>query len=108
MAWIVLLIAGVCETGLVVGLHYAAGFSRLWPSVFTAAAGLASFYLLSVAMQSIPVGTAYAIWTSIGAAGAVAYGILFLGDQASILRFIGIGLVIGGVVVLRISSPEAA
>lgn len=108
MAWVVLIIAGCCETGMVIGLHFAAGFTRLWPSLYTAAFGLASFYLLSVAMKTIPVGAAYAIWTAIGVVGAVLFAIIFLGDPANILRLTGISLILGGVIILRIAeSPPA-
>lgn len=108
MAWILLLFAGLCEVGFVMGLHFAAGFSRLWPSLVTAAAGLVSFYLLSVAMRAIPVGTAYAVWTALGVVGAVILGIIFLGDSANVLRLTGICLVLGGVVMLRIAESGSA
>jgi quaternary ammonium compound-resistance protein SugE len=108
MAWLILILAGLCETGMVMGLHFAAGFTRFWPSVFTAVAGLISFYLLSVAMKTIPVGTAYAIWTAIGASCAVILGIVLLREPLTVLRIVGIGIVLGGVVVLRLAESSAA
>lgn len=108
MAWAILIIAGVCETGMVLGLHFAAGFTRLWPSLGTAAFGLASFYLLSVAMRSIPVGTAYAIWTAIGVVGTALLAITLLNEPAGILRLTGISLILGGVVLLRLAESSPA
>src|SRR5918998_4639693 len=75
MAWIVLLVAGLFEVGMVMGLNFSEGFTKLWPSLLMVVSGGISFYLLSAAMQNIPVGTAYAVWTAIGAAGAVLLGV---------------------------------
>lgn len=108
LAWIILLLAGLCEIGLVMGLHFSHGFTRLWPSVFLAVSGIASFYLLSVAMKTIPVGTAYAVWTGIGAVGAVVLGIIFLGDPATALRLTGISLVLAGIVLIKLAEPSTA
>lgn len=104
MAWLILIVAGLFEMGMVVGLDLSEGFTRLWPSLLMLVSGGVSFYLLSVAMQSIPAGTAYAVWTAIGASGAVLLGILFLGDPASLLRLAGISVVLGGVVMLRLAE----
>ena len=104
MAWTILLVAGLFEAGMVIGLNFAEGFARLWPSLLMLSSGGISFYLLSVAMQSIPAGTAYAIWTAIGASGAVLLGVLFLGEAANLLRLTGIAVVIGGVLMLRFAE----
>ncbi len=105
MAWVYLIIAGFFEIGFALGLKYSEGFSRLWPTVGMAVAGGISFYLLSIAMKSLPVGTAYAVWTGIGAAGTVALGILFLKESSDLIRLISITLIIVGVAGLRFSSP---
>ncbi len=104
MAWVVLFLAGLFEIGLVMGLNFSEGFTRLLPSLGMLVSGGISFYLLSVAMQSIPVGTAYAIWTAVGAAGAVLLGILLLGEPANVLRLVGIVTVLGGVVMLKLAE----
>jgi quaternary ammonium compound-resistance protein SugE len=102
-AWFVLLIAGLLETAWAVGLKYSEGFTRLWPSVFTAAAMAASLYLLAVALRTLPLGTAYTVWTGIGAVGAVIWGILFMGESASAIRVFCILLIIAGIVGLRLA-----
>ena len=104
MAWIVLLVAGLFEVGMVMGLNFSEGFTKLWPSLLMVVSGGISFYLLSVAMQSVPVGTAYAVWTAIGASGAVLLGILFLSEPANLLRVTGIVVVLGGVLMLRLAE----
>jgi quaternary ammonium compound-resistance protein SugE len=101
---LILIVAGLFEMGMVVGLDLSEGFTRLWPSLLMLVSGGVSFYLLSVAMQSIPAGTAYAVWTAIGASGAVLLGILFLGDPANVLRLAGIAVVLGGVLMLRLAE----
>ena len=104
MAWLTLLVAGLFEAGMVVGLNLSEGFTRLWPSLLMVVSGGISFYLLSVAMQSVPAGTAYAVWTAIGASGAVLLGVLFFGEPANLLRMAGIAVVLGGVVMLRLAE----
>lgn len=104
MVWLVLFVAGLFEIGLVMGLNFSEGFTKQWPSVLMLVSGGISFYLLSVAMQSLPAGTAYAIWTAIGASGVVLLGILFLGEPANLLRIAGIVMVLGGVVMLRLAE----
>lgn len=104
MTWIILIVAGLFEVGMVMGLNFSEGFTKLWPSVAMLVCGGISFYLLSVAMQNLPVGTAYAVWTSIGAVGAVSLGILFLNEPANLLRIVGILVVLSGVVLLRIAE----
>lgn len=97
-------VAGLFEIGLVMGLNFSDGFTRPLPSLGMLVSGGISFYLLSVAMQSIPVGTAYAVWTAIGAAGAVLIGIFVLGEPANVLRLAGIVVVLGGVVMLKLAE----
>ena len=104
MAWVMLLVAGLFEVGFVMGLNFSEGFTRLLPSLATFVSGGISFYLLSLAMQSIPVGTAYAVWTAIGAAGAVLLGVFLLGEPANALRLVGIAVVLGGVVMLKLAE----
>jgi quaternary ammonium compound-resistance protein SugE len=104
VAWILLFVAGLFEAGMVVGLDSSEGFTRLWPSLLTLVSGGISFFLLSVAMQSIPAGTAYAVWTAIGASIVVVLGILFLGEPANLLRLAGIAVVLGGVLMLRFAE----
>lgn len=104
MAWVILVVAGLFEAGMVLGLDASEGFTKLWGSVVMVVSGGISFYLLSLAMQSISAGTAYAVWTAIGASLAVLLGILFLGEPANLLRLVGIAVVLGGVLVLRFAE----
>lgn len=104
MAWIYLVIAGLLEIGWAVGLKYTQGFSRLWPSVATIAAMTASFAFLSAALKTIPVGTGYAVWTGIGAAGTAVIGMMFLGESREVLRIVCIALILAGVVGLKFAS----
>ena len=102
MAWTYLLLAGLFEIGFALGLKHTDGFTRLWPSLGTAAASL---YLLTLALRSIPVGTAYAVWTGIGAVGVAVLGIAVLGESASPARLACIGLIVAGVIGLKLASP---
>lgn len=104
MAWTYLLIAGLLETAWAIGLKYTDGWTKLWPSVFTVIGMIASFYFLSQALRTLPVGTAYAIWTGIGAVGTALLGIFLFGEPRDLLRFACIGLIIAGVVGLRFVS----
>ncbi|MDX5299577.1 MAG: quaternary ammonium compound efflux SMR transporter SugE [Gammaproteobacteria bacterium] len=104
MPWIALIIAGLFEIGWAIGLKYTDGFTRLWPSVGTLLAMAISFALLSYAMKTLPVGTAYAVWTGIGAVGTVLFGIVFLGDSADVLRLLCLGLILAGIVGLKVIS----
>ena len=104
MAWIYLLVAGLFEVVWAIGLKYTEGWTRLWPSVGTLAAMVVSFWCLSQSLRSIPIGTGYAIWTGIGAVGAAALGILLFGDSASWPRLLCIGLIVAGVIGLKIVS----
>jgi quaternary ammonium compound-resistance protein SugE len=104
MAWVVLAVADLFEAGMVLGLNFSEGFTKLWGSLLMVVSGGISFYLLSVVMQTIPAGTAYAVWTAIGASVAVLLGILFLGEPANLLRLAGIAVVLGGVLMLRFAE----
>lgn len=107
-AWVVLVVAGLLETAWAVGLKYTEGFTRLWPSVGTVLAALASMFLLSLAVRQIPVGTGYAVWTGIGAAGTALIGIVFLGESRSLLRLACLGLIVAGVLGLKFVAGEGA
>ena len=105
MSWILLFVAGLFEIGWAIGLKYTHGFTRLWPSVGTALSMLVSVVLLGLAMRDLPVGTAYAVWTGIGAVGVAMLGIALLGESASPARLACIGLIVAGVVGLKLASP---
>ena len=106
MLWIALVVAGLFEIGWAVGLKYTEGFTRLWPSVGTLAAMVVSFGLLAYAMRELPVGTAYAIWTGIGAVGTAIVGIVFLGESASLARIGCIALIAAGIIGLKLATPH--
>ncbi len=101
MNWFLLIIAGLLEVGWAIGLKYSEGFTRLWPSVFTVVTMALSVFLLAVAMRSLPVGTAYAVWTGIGAVGTVILGIVLFGESASFARLVCVGLIIAGIAGLK-------
>ena len=103
MAWLLLLAAGLFEVGWAVGLKYTDGFTRLYPSLLTAASMAVSVILLAMAVRELPLGTAYAVWTGIGAAGAFAVGLILYGDPANLARIFGVGLIIAGVVTLKLA-----
>jgi quaternary ammonium compound-resistance protein SugE len=104
MAWLLIVIAGVFEIAWAVGLKYSDGFSRLVPSVLTVAAMAASIVCLGIAVKSLPVGTAYAVWTGIGAAGTAVLGMYLFEEPATLLRLGSIALVVAGIVGLRLAS----
>ena len=106
MAWIYLLLAGMFEIGFAIGLKYTEGFTRLWPSLATAAAAALSLWLLTQALRTIPVGTAYAIWTGIGAVGLATLGIVLFSESASPGRLACIALIIAGVGGLKLVSAN--
>ena len=106
MAWTYLVIAGLLEIGWAIGLKYTEGFSRLWPSVATLCAMIASFGLLSAALKTIPVGTGYTVWTGIGAAGTAIIGMAFLGESREVLRILCLMLIVAGVVGLKFASAS--
>ena len=108
MAWVFLTIAGLFECGWAIGLKYTEGFSRLWPSVWTILAMIVSFQLLSLSMQSIPVGTAYAVWTGIGAVGVALLGMVLFGESREFMRIFCILLIVCGVIGLKVFSGRAA
>lgn len=104
MAWIFLGIAGVFEVVWATSMKYSEGFTRLWPTTVTLAAMVVSFMFLSLSLKALPLGTAYAIWTGIGAAGAFIVGVLFLGEAATLGRIVSILLLVSGIVGLKLSS----
>jgi quaternary ammonium compound-resistance protein SugE len=104
MSWIYLFIAGLFEIGWAVGLKYTEGFTKLWPSVVTIIGMILSFYFLATAVKSIPIGTAYAIWTGIGAVGTAILGIILFGESKEIIRIFFIMLIVIGIVGLKIFS----
>ena len=106
MAWLLLVVAGILEIAFALGMKTSEGFTRLVPSMVTVASGLSSVVLLSLALRSLPVGTGYAVWTGIGAAGTAIVGIAALGDSAAPMRILCIGLILAGVIGLRIWSTH--
>ncbi|MET0332852.1 MAG: quaternary ammonium compound efflux SMR transporter SugE [Rhizobacter sp.] len=105
MNWILLLVAGLFEIGWAIGLKYTHGFTRLWPSVGTIGAMVISLGLLGYALRELPVGTAYAVWVGVGAVGTAIFGIVFLGEVASAGRLVSLGLVVAGIVGLKLATP---
>ncbi|MFD2256732.1 DMT family transporter [Luteolibacter algae] len=103
MPWILLLLAACFEIAWALGLKFSDGFTRLWPTIGTILALVISFILLGIASKSIPIGTAYAVWTGIGAAGTVVCGIVFLNDPASATRLVCVGLILAGVLGLKLT-----
>ena len=104
MAWVYLLIAGILETVFAVSLKYSEGFTRLWPTVSFAIASVASFFFLSQALRTLPVGIAYAVWTGIGAAGTAIAGMILLGESREVMKLVSLLFLLGGVVGLRLSE----
>jgi len=104
MTWLYLFVAGLFEVGWAIGLKYTEGFSRLFPSVLTVASMALSMLLLGLALRDLPVGTAYAIWTGIGAVGTAALGIYLFSEPATVLRLTCIGLIVAGIVGLKFAS----
>ena len=102
MAWTILLVAGIMEIGWAIGLKYTEGFTRLVTSVLTLACMAGSIILLGLAVKTLPIGTAYAVWTGIGAVGTALLGIILLGDPATALRLACIGLIVAGIVGLKL------
>ncbi|WP_395717031.1 quaternary ammonium compound efflux SMR transporter SugE [Prosthecobacter sp.] len=104
MPWLHLIIAGLLEVAWAVGLKQTEGWTRLWPSVITALLMIASFFFLSLALRSLPIGTAYAIWTGIGAVGTALVGILVFGEPRTAARLVCIVLIVAGIVGLKLTS----
>lgn len=106
MAWVLLSIAGILEIAFAFGMKSSEGFTRLTPTLFTVATGLASVFLLSLALRSLPVGTGYAVWTGIGAAGTAIMGMAVLGDSTAPARLLCIALILAGVIGLRLTAES--
>lgn len=105
MSWLILVLAGLFEIGWAIGLKYTEGFTRLVPTVATVAAMFISLGLLGLAMKSLPVGTAYAVWVGVGAVGTAILGIVLLGEPANVGRLLSLGLIVAGIVGLKLASP---
>ncbi|WP_206859533.1 quaternary ammonium compound efflux SMR transporter SugE [Lysobacter changpingensis] len=105
MSWIILVLAGLFEVGWAIGLKYTDGFTKPWPTVGTVAAMAISLGLLGIAMKSLPVGTAYAIWVGVGAVGTVILGIVLFNEPTNPLRLVSVGLIVAGLVGLKLASP---
>lgn len=105
MNWVHLSIAGVFEIAWAVGLKYTEGWTRLWPSLITAALMIASFYFLSLAVRALPIGTAYAVWTGIGTVGAAILGMVLFDEPRDVVRVLCIALIIAGIAGLKLTSP---
>lgn len=104
MSWFLLFIAGLLEVAWAIGLKYTDGFSRLWPSVFTVVCMIASVVLLALSMKTLPVGTAYAVWTGIGTIGAVVLGIVLFNEAATAMRLACLGLIVAGILGLKFGA----
>ncbi len=105
MAWFILIVAGLLETGWAIGLKYTDGFTRLWPTVATLAAMAVSMTLLGIAVKTLPVGTAYAVWVGIGAVGTAILGIVLLGEPVNAARIVSLMLIIAGIIGLKLATP---
>jgi quaternary ammonium compound-resistance protein SugE len=108
MAWVILFVAGLFEIGWAVGLKYTEGFTRLWPSVGTGVSLVLSMALLGWALKTLPLGTAYAVWTGIGAVGTALFGILVLKEPATAARLVCLCLIVAGILGLKLFSPPGA
>lgn len=105
MNWGILVLAGLFEIGWAIGLKYTEGFTRLWPTVGTVIAMVISLGLLGVAMKSLPVGTAYAVWVGVGAVGTALLGIVLFGEPANAGRLLSLGLILAGIIGLKLATP---
>jgi quaternary ammonium compound-resistance protein SugE len=105
MAWLILIVAGLFEIGWAVGLKYTEGFTRLWPTLGTVASMIVSLGLLGLALRTLPVGTAYAIWTGVGTIGTALLGMALLNESADLIRLACIGLIVAGIVGLKLVTP---
>lgn len=104
MAWTILLLAGLCEIAWAIGLKYTDGYTRPWPTALTLAAMVASVLLLGIAMKSLPVGTAYAVWVGIGAVGTALLGIILFAEPATAGRLLSLALIVAGIVGLKLAT----
>jgi quaternary ammonium compound-resistance protein SugE len=105
MNWLILVLAGLFEIGWAIGLKYTDGFTRLWPTVGTVLAMVISLGLLGIAMKSLPVGTAYAVWVGVGAVGTAILGIVLLGEPANAGRLLSLALILAGIIGLKLATP---
>lgn len=105
MSWVILVLAGIFEIGWAIGLKYTEGFTRLWPTVGTVLAMVVSLGLLGIAMKSLPVGTAYAVWVGVGAVGTALLGIALLGEPANAGRLLSLALILAGIIGLKLATP---
>ena len=105
MAWALLLLAGVCEIGWAVGLKYTDGFTRPLPTTLVVVSMVASVWMLAIALRTIPVGTGYAVWTGVGAVGTAILGIFLFGESREAARLVCIGLIVAGIVGLKVVTP---
>jgi len=108
MTWFILFVAGLLEIAWAVGLKYTEGFTRLWPTVATIVALVASMSFLGIALRTLPLGTAYAIWTGIGSVGTAILGIVLFREPATVLRLVCIGLIVAGIIGLKLASGSQA
>ncbi|THH38177.1 multidrug efflux SMR transporter [Aliishimia ponticola] len=107
MAWLILCIAGLLEIGWTMGLKLSDGFTKLVPTILTLALAMFSIYLVSLSARSIPVGTAYAVWAGVGAVGTVIFGIIIFAEPVSIARFACVGLIVAGIIGLKLVDGSA-
>jgi quaternary ammonium compound-resistance protein SugE len=105
MAWAILALAGLFEAGWAIGLKYTEGLTRLWPTIWTALAMIVSLWLLGIAMKDLPVGTAYTVWVGIGAVVTVILGIVLFGEPANAARLVSVGLIVAGIIGLKLATP---
>ena len=106
MAWVTLVLAGLFEIGWAVGLKYTEGFTRQWPSMATVVSMIVSLALLGAALRTLPLGTAYAVWTGIGTVGSAILGMALFGEAASVARLVCIGLIVAGIVGLKLTASH--
>ncbi|AWI79520.1 QacE family quaternary ammonium compound efflux SMR transporter [Parazoarcus communis] len=105
MTWSILILAGLFEIGWAIGLKYTEGFTRFWPTVGTLVAIALSLGMLGIAMKTLPIGTAYAVWVGVGAVGTAIFGIVLFGESASAGRLLSLGLIVAGVIGLKLATP---
>ena len=105
MNWIILILAGLFEVGWAIGLKYTEGFTRLWPTIGTVIAMAISLGLLGIAMKSLPVGTAYAVWVGVGSVGTAILGIVLFSEPANAGRLISLALILAGIIGLKLATP---
>ena len=104
MAWLILFISGLLEVVWASALKASEGFTKLWPSVIFGVSAFVGMWLLAIAVRNLPIGTAYAVWVGIGAVGTFVFGLVYLGEPASLLRIASVGLIVAGIVGLRLSA----